>query len=164
MRVNTRVRYGLRAILQIAENYGNGPTSVSVIAESQEISNKYLEQVVGSLRKAGFIESIKGMRGGYNLARDPQDINLWEIITALDSHSTLVECVDDPASCDRNEDCMTRNIWSLLTASLKEFWSGITLTELLKAVNQDQQNRLQELVTGDPVTDKADNKDDENKS
>jgi len=136
MKVNTKVRYGLRAILQIAEGYGADPVPISAIAASQEISGKYLEQVVGTLRKSELITSRKGVRGGYSLARDPQQINLWEIITALDAHTALVDCVDDPDSCDRSDDCLTRTIWSLLSIKMREFWSSFTLADLLIIVKQ----------------------------
>ncbi len=76
------------------------------------------------------------MRGGYSLARDPQQIDLWEIITALDAHTALVDCVDDPDSCDRSDDCLTRTIWSLLSIKMREFWSSFTLADLLVIVKQ----------------------------
>jgi Rrf2 family cysteine metabolism transcriptional repressor len=134
MKVNTKVRYGLRAILQIAQNYGGDPVPISAISQSQEISGKYLEQVVGTLRKAGLINSRKGVRGGYTLARSPDKIDLWEIITALDSQTALVDCVEDPDCCDRVEGCLTRTIWSLLSLKMREFWSSFTLQNLLEIV------------------------------
>jgi Rrf2 family cysteine metabolism transcriptional repressor len=136
MKVNTKVRYGLRAILQIAEGYGADPVPISAIAASQEISSKYLEQVVGTLRKSGLITSRKGVRGGYSLARAPEDIDLWQIITSLDAHTALVDCVDDPASCERADDCLTRTIWSLLSIKMREFWSSFTLADLGAIVKQ----------------------------
>jgi Rrf2 family protein len=149
MKVNTKVRYGLRAILQIADGYGGEPVPISAIAESQEISGKYLEQVVGTLRKAGLIDSRKGVRGGYSLNRSPADINLWEIISALDDHTSLVDCVLEPEVCDRSDDCLTRSIWTLLSARMKEFWSGFTLEDLIKTMEADTQSRLQQLAGPD---------------
>ncbi len=145
MKVNTKVRYGLRAILQIAEAYGGDPVPISVISNTQEISGKYLEQVVGTLRKAELINSRKGVRGGYTLCRDPKDINLWEIITALDSHTTLVDCVLEPSVCDRSDDCLTRSIWTLLSARMKEFWSSFTLDDLLRTMQETGDVGLQQL-------------------
>jgi Rrf2 family protein len=142
MKVNTRVRYGLRAILQIAQGYGGDPVPISAIAESQEISGKYLEQVVGTLRKSGLINSHKGVRGGYTLARDPAEINLWEIITALDAHTALVDCVDDPDACDRADACLTRTIWSLLSVKMREFWSGFTLADLVAVIEKSDADPL----------------------
>lgn len=149
MKVNTKVRYGLRAILQIAENYGGDPVPISVISDTQEISGKYLEQVVGTLRKAGLINSRKGVRGGYTLCRDPKDISLWQIITALDNHTTLVDCVLEPGVCDRSEDCLTRSIWTLLSERMKEFWSSFTLADLLQTMRDTGDIGLQQLGAKD---------------
>jgi len=145
MKVNTKVRYGLRAILQIAEGYGKDPVPISAISESQEISGKYLEQVVGTLRKSGLIISRKGVRGGYHLARSPEEINLWEIITALDSHTTLVDCVNDAGICDRSDDCLTRSIWTLLSLRMQEFWTSFKLSDLLTTMHATGDVSLQEL-------------------
>ncbi|HPF71484.1 MAG TPA: Rrf2 family transcriptional regulator, partial [Candidatus Krumholzibacteria bacterium] len=131
MKVNTKVRYGLRAILQIADAYGGDPVPVSAISNTQEISGKYLEQVIGSLRKADLVVSRKGVRGGYSLSRDPAAISLWEIISALDNQTALVDCVIEPEVCDRADDCLTRSIWTLLSRRMQEFWSSFTLADLL---------------------------------
>lgn len=137
MKVNTRVRYGLRAIIQIAGEYGHEPVPISAIAENQEISGKYLEQVVGALRRANLIVSRKGVRGGYTLGRPPAEITLWDVISALDSHTAPVDCVADPQTCDRAGDCLTRSIWTLLDGRLKEFWTGFTLAELVDAMHDE---------------------------
>ncbi len=146
MKVNTKVRYGLRSILQIAENYGGDPVPISSISASQEISGKYLEQVVGTLRKADLILSRKGVRGGYSLSRSPAEITLWDIITALDSHTTLVDCVLDPVVCDRSDDCLTRSIWTLLSVRMEEFWTSFTLESLLNTMKETGEINLQQLT------------------
>jgi len=149
MKVNTKVRYGLRAILQIAANHGGDPVPISAIAETQEISGKYLEQVVGTLRRADLIRSRKGVKGGYTLTKEPADINLWEIINALDSHTSLVDCVLEPDVCERSDACLTRSIWTLLSARMKEFWSSFTLEDLIRTMNEQGEPNLQELTTKD---------------
>ncbi len=132
MRVTTRVRYGLRAIIQIADAYGQDkPVPISAISNSQEISGKYLEQLVGSLRRKALISSRKGVHGGYTLTRPPAEITLWEIISALDGETELVECVAHPEICDRAPECCTRSIWTLLGKSLHSFWDGFSLQDLL---------------------------------
>lgn len=145
MKVNTKVRYGLRAILQIAGEYGGDPVPISAIAESQEISGKYLEQVVGALRRANLIVSRKGVRGGYTLGRPPADITLWDVINALDAHTAPVDCVPEPQACERAGDCLTRSIWTLLDARLKEFWTGFTLADLVSAMQREGHLPLQQL-------------------
>jgi Rrf2 family cysteine metabolism transcriptional repressor len=136
MKVNTKVRYGLRAMLQIAEGYGGDPVPISAIAQSQEISGKYLEQVVGLLRRHDLIASRKGVKGGYVLTRSPAEVSLWDIISALDTHTALVDCVIDPASCERSNACLTRTIWTLLSDKMREFWSAYTLEDLRNKVHE----------------------------
>ncbi len=117
--------------MRIAEGHGGPPVSIATIAEQQAISAKYLEQVIGPLRRAGLVVSQKGVKGGYRLARDPGDISLWEVIRALDSHPHLVECVEDPATCSRADCCLAHEVWKRLDLKLQEFWRGFTLADLL---------------------------------
>ena len=145
MKINTRVRYGLRAILQIAEQYGQDPVPVSAISQTQEISGKYLEQVVGALRRAGLVESRKGVRGGYSLSRAPEDVTLWDIISALDPHTSLVDCVLEPEVCDRSDSCLTRSIWTLLSRRMQEFWTSYTLSDLITTMRETGDIGLQTL-------------------
>jgi len=146
MKVNTKVRYGLRSILQIADNYGGDPVPISAISLTQEISGKYLEQVIGALRRAELVTSRKGVRGGYSLARDPAEITLWEIISALDNQTVLVDCVLEPEVCDRSDDCLTRSIWTLLSRRMQEFWASFTLADLVLAMHEAGEDRLQQLT------------------
>ncbi len=145
MKVNTKVRYGLRAVLQIADAYGGEPVPVSQISQTQEISGKYLEQVIGALRRSELVVSRKGVRGGYTLARDPAEISLWEIISALDNQTALVDCVIDPEVCDRADDCLTRSIWTLLSRRMEEFWSSFTVADLLVTMRAAGDGQLQQL-------------------
>jgi len=145
MKVNTKVRYGLRAIMQIAQGYGGKPIPVSSISDTQKISIKYLEQIVGYLRRANLVVGHKGKNGGYSLTRPPADITLWDIITALDNHTSLVDCVDSPDSCDRTANCMTRDIWALLSEKMREFWVSFTLDSLLKVLVDSDSNKLNKL-------------------
>jgi Rrf2 family protein len=119
-------------MLQIAGAYGQGkPVPISAIANSQEISGKYLEQLVGSLRRKALISSRKGVHGGYILTKPPAEITVWEVISALDGETELVECVAHPEICDRSSECCTRSIWTLLGKSLHEFWDAFSLQDLL---------------------------------
>jgi len=131
VRITTKVRYGLRALLQIAVTYDGKPVPLSSIAEAQEISRKYLEQLVAALRKAELVGSRKGVHGGYYLTREPKDISLWDVFQTLEGQTPLVECVPNPDSCERSAFCTTRSIWELLDTKLKEFWEGFTLQDLM---------------------------------
>jgi Rrf2 family transcriptional regulator, cysteine metabolism repressor len=132
LRITTKVRYGLRALLQIAVTYEDSPIPLSSIAESQEISRKYLEQLVTTLRKANLIGSRKGVRGGYYLVKDPKDISLWDVFCALEGCTPLVDCIPNPETCNRAANCSTRGIWELLDQKLKEFWQSFTLEDLIQ--------------------------------
>ena len=138
MKVNTRVRYGLRAILQIAEGYGGDPLPLSRISRSQEISAKYLEQIMASLRKDKLVVSRRGARGGYSLTRPPAEVTLWDVMSALDPHSSMVDCVANPETCDRSDECTTRTIWTLLSDRMCSFWSALTLEDLAGMVGKAQ--------------------------
>ncbi len=131
MRVTTRVRYGLRAMMQIAEAYPGGPVSISAISRHQSISGKYLEQLVGCLRRHALIGSRKGVRGGYYLTRPPAEISLWEVISALDGETDLVECVGRPELCERSQNCCTRVVWASLGTRLRDFWGTFSIQDLL---------------------------------
>jgi Rrf2 family protein len=137
MKINTRVRYGLRAILRIADGYGGPPVSISTISQEQGISGKYLEQVISPLRRAGVVVSQKGVKGGYVLAKAPAEVTLWDVIQALDSHPHLVECVDNPAVCCRTESCVAHSVWKLLDSRMQDFWRSFTLADLLAAADSD---------------------------
>jgi Rrf2 family protein len=138
MKINTRVRYGLRAILRIAEGHGGPPVSISTISDEQGISGKYLEQVISPLRRSGLVVSRKGVKGGYSLSREPDQITLWDVIQALDTHPHLVECVDDPRTCNKTDCCVAHAVWKMLDHRLQEFWSSFTLAELMTMVANDQ--------------------------
>ena len=148
MRITTKVRYGLRALLQIAITYEGSPVPLSSIAESQEISRKYLEQLVTTLRKANLIGSRKGVRGGYYLIQEPDQISLWDVFCALEGTSPLVDCIPHPEICDRAPQCTTRGIWALLDQKLKAFWEAYTLQDLMDRLPEIEKEL--ELVSNMP--------------
>ena len=150
MRITTKVRYGLRALLEIAVTSQGQPVPLSAISESQEISRKYLEQLVGALRKAGLVGSRKGVRGGYYLVREPRDITLWDVITSLEGQVPLVDCIPHPELCSRAAFCTTRSIWELLDTRLEEFWRGFTLQDLIDRLPEIEQRLEQDRSASPP--------------
>ena len=110
LRISTRGRYGLRAMLDIAKNSTEKPISILSIAERQEISDKYLEQIFPLLKNAGLIKSVRGPRGGYILGRNPEDITVGQVLRILEGSLSPVECVDDNSQdeCARSYNCPTR--------------------------------------------------------
>ncbi|MCJ7692580.1 MAG: Rrf2 family transcriptional regulator, partial [Sedimentisphaerales bacterium] len=112
MKLSTRARYGIRASLELACNYGKGPLQIKIIAQKQEISIKYLEQLMAILKSAGFVRSIRGAKGGYVLAKPPNQVKLSDIFNALEGPIVTVECLESDEYCARAADCVARELWS----------------------------------------------------
>ncbi|HUT02998.1 MAG TPA: Rrf2 family transcriptional regulator [bacterium] len=129
MKLSTRSRYGLRAMIFIARN-GTQVLSSEVIAENENVSKKYLDRILMRLREANLLRSVKGQGGGYVLARPADEIRTDEIITALEGSLCLVECVDDPSVCDRSTGCPTRGVWSRIAAAVNASLRDISLEDL----------------------------------
>ena len=132
MKLSTRARYGVRLMLALAVNYGNGPVYLKDIARGEEISEKYLSLIIIPLRTAGLVISTRGAYGGYNLAREPSQITLKEVVDVLEGEPCLVDCVRDPSLCPRVSTCVTREIWSLLGGKISEVLESITLHDLVR--------------------------------
>jgi len=131
MKLSTRTRYGIRAILELAEKDGSGPLRVKTIAQSQDISVKYLEQLMSILRSAGFVRSIRGSKGGYMLAKAPNQIKLSDVFDCLEGPVTTVECVEDKDYCARAADCVARQVWAQVQQAIKNVLQSITLQDLV---------------------------------
>ncbi len=131
MKLSTRTRYGLRAIIELAENGGEAPLQTKVIAGSQDISVKYLEQLMTILRSAGFVRSIRGSKGGYMLAKSPNQIKISDVFDCLEGHVTTVECVEDKSFCERAEDCVARQVWEQVQQAIINVLQSITLQDLV---------------------------------
>jgi Rrf2 family cysteine metabolism transcriptional repressor len=131
MKLSTRTRYGLRAIIELAENNGAAPLQTKAIAASQDISVKYLEQLMTILRSAGLVRSIRGSKGGYMLAKSPNQIKLSEVFDCLEGQLTTVECVEDGRFCERAEDCVARQVWAEVQQAIKNVLQSITLQDLV---------------------------------
>ena len=130
MKLSTKVRYGVRAMIDLAQHQSDKPVLVKMISERQEISKKYLESLLASLKAAGLLRSIRGAKGGYLLARDPAEITMEMIVSALDGPPILVECVTHPELCDRSSACSAHGLWEQMTKSLQKTLSNTTLADL----------------------------------
>lgn len=131
MKISTRGRYGTRMMLDLAAHHDQGPTPLREIAKRQDLSVKYLEQLIIPLKAAGYIRSVRGARGGYTLARKPDKINVGQIIKVLEGGLSLVDCVEDPKVCEREKNCPTRDIWLRMSERLMEELSSLTLRDVL---------------------------------
>jgi len=132
MRLSTKSRYGTRAVLDVALHAPGGPVKLGDISERQEISRKYLGQIIGQLMAAGILESIRGPQGGYLLGRSPQEIRLGDIIRTLDGSLAPVRCVDKPGLCNRNEKCVTREVWTKAKETMESLFDEITVADLVE--------------------------------
>ncbi|KPL21034.1 MAG: hypothetical protein AMJ75_10760 [Phycisphaerae bacterium SM1_79] len=131
MKLSTRTRYAVRALIELARNDTKRPLQLRVIARRQDISVKYLEQLIGLLRSAGFVRSIRGAKGGYALARAPAQIKLTDVFHCLEGTVTTTECVDDEDYCERAVDCAARQLWAQVQQAIEDVLQSITLQDLV---------------------------------
>lgn len=118
-------------MLALARNYGQGSIFLKDVAKGEDISEKYLSQIIIPLRGAGLVSSSRGVHGGYALARPPAEITLRQIVEPLEG-DCLVDCVNSPVACGRVLTCASRDVWSLLGGKISETLDGITLEQLLR--------------------------------
>ncbi|QGG46711.1 RrF2 family transcriptional regulator [Heliorestis convoluta] len=132
MKLSTKGQYGVRAMFELALQYGQGPVSLKLVAERQDISEHYLEQIIALLRKAGLVNSIRGAQGGYVLAREPAAISIGDIIRVLEGPVAPVECVNDESSdrCIRAEQCVSKMVWAKVKNSIEQVIDSITLADM----------------------------------
>jgi Rrf2 family protein len=132
MRLSTVGRYALRAMVDLASHADQGPVLCQAIAERQEVSEQYLAQLLGKLRRAGLIDSVRGPGGGYLLAKEPAQISASDVLRAVDEILEPVYCVDDDAesACHRADGCPTHRLWMRLGSAIAEVLGSVTLAEL----------------------------------
>jgi len=130
MKMSTRGRYGLRVMMELALHHGKGPVPVETIANNQEISGKYIHNLMSSLHSAGLARTVRGPKGGYELARPPSEITALDAVEALEGKNVLMECVADASSCRRAGRCAARDIWCEVASSIDGVLRKITLAEL----------------------------------
>ncbi len=132
MRLSTRAHYAVRAILDLALHSTHGPVAIQEIARRQAISSSYLEQLFVKLRRGRLVRSIRGARGGYQLARPADQVHLADIIELVDEPLQPVACLDGEKDCTRSNDCITRGIWRQLGNHIRTFLSSITVDQLVR--------------------------------
>ncbi|MFO7173469.1 MAG: Rrf2 family transcriptional regulator [Bacillota bacterium] len=131
MRLSTKGRYGVKALFELALRYGAGPVSLKEIAENQGLSEHYLEQLAGPLRKAGLIASVRGAHGGYVLARPPEQIRVGDILRALEGP------LEEPGRPGAG-----RDVWCRVTARLVQVLDTLTLGDLVDEVRREQESLM----------------------
>jgi len=138
MKLSTKGRYGVRAMLDLALHYGQGPIALKHVAERQNISEHYLEQLVVILRRAGLVRSMRGAQGGYTLSREPGKITLGDVIRSLEGPISPVDCVseEDPEYCSRAGFCITRGIWEKIRDNIAGILDSTTLEDMCRQAEQ----------------------------
>jgi Rrf2 family cysteine metabolism transcriptional repressor len=135
MKLSTKGRYGVKAMVDLAINYGEEPVSIKSISERQSISEYYLEQLFSTLRRAELIKSIRGAQGGYILNRSPQEITIHEVIEVLEGPIEVSNCLEDEA-CNNIDCCATRLLWKKIKDSIDSVTSSITLKDIVDDYNK----------------------------
>jgi len=132
VRVSTRGEYGVRAMLDLALHYEESATPLRIVAQRQELSESYLEQLIGALRKAGLVTSVRGAQGGYRLARPPGEIRIGEVMRAVEGPIGPSDCVSESgrAGCRQAPHCVTRLLWERLRDSMIAVLDHTTLGDL----------------------------------
>jgi len=131
VKLSTRTRYGVRAILELATGQGRGPLRIKTVAHRQDISVKYLEQLIAILKSAGFVRSVRGSKGGYILAKPANQIKLSDVFNALEGPVTTVECLENENYCARVADCVARQLWAEVQQAIMNVLQSLTLQDLV---------------------------------
>jgi len=140
MKLSTRGRYGVRLMLDLALHYGEGPILLRDIAERQEISEKYLWQLINPLKTTGLVNSLRGAHGGYVLGKPPEAISIKAILQILEGPLCLVDCVDNPALCERSLSCISRDIWGEASKNMQQTLEDTTLAAMVERQKEKLKN------------------------
>ncbi len=132
MKLSTKGRYGLMAMFQLALEYGQGPISLKYIADKQELSENYLEQLFSSLRRDGLLNSVRGSQGGYMLSREPKDITVGQVLRSLEGHLAPADCLLHDNDCSKEEGCPTKLVMMKIKQGIDSVVDSITLEDMVK--------------------------------
>lgn len=138
MKISTKGRYALRLMLDLATYNIGEPISIKDISKRQGISEKYLEQIISTLNKAGYVRSIRGAQGGYFLAKEPKDYTVGMILRLTEGDLAPVSCIstDNSIECDKRENCVTARVWQKINDAVNGVVDNITLEELVRWQNE----------------------------
>jgi len=139
MKLSTRGRYGLRALLDLAVHQGEGMVLLKDIARRQEVSLPYLEHLITPLIAGGLVKSTRGARGGVLLVKPPAEVKLTEVVQLLEGSIAPVDCVNDPRVCSRSASCVTRDVWMQIMDAMIQVLDSTTLQDLVERQRQKEQ-------------------------
>ncbi|MBO5237693.1 MAG: Rrf2 family transcriptional regulator [Lachnospiraceae bacterium] len=132
MKISTKGRYALRLLIDLATNYEGEPIRLKDVAERQDISIKYLEQIISTLNKAGYVKSVRGAQGGYVLVKKPKDYTVGMILRLTEGSLAPVACIEDKEmTCERMQNCVTIKVWEKINDAVNNVVDNITLQDLV---------------------------------
>lgn len=143
MRLTTRGRYAVTAMLDLALHYDRGPVSLAAIAERQGISQSYLEQLFARLRRNGLVDGLRGPGGGYRLGRSGDEISVADVIDAVNETVDATRC-GGQRNCHGEQRCLTHDLWEELSCQIRDFLSNVSLNELVRRKSVQTLHRLQD--------------------
>jgi len=140
MKISTKGRYALRIMLDLAQNHTGDFIPLRDVAERQDITVKYMEQIISVLSKAGYLKSSRGNGGGYRLARSPKNYRIGDILRTMEGNLAVIACLEDsPNECPRSNDCTTLPFWQGLNRVIEEYIDSMTLEDLMQnAIDRNQ--------------------------
>ena len=127
-------------MVELALHYGEGPIELKEIAKKENISLKYLEQVINPLRADGLVKAIRGAKGGYSLAKPPSEICLYDVIEILEGPLNLLECLGDAKACQRISSCVTREVWKEVSDAISKIFYSVTLEDMVNRKREKEKN------------------------
>lgn len=140
MKVSTKGDYGVRALTELAHHYGEGPVQSAEIAARQDIPEPYLDQLLTTLRRAGFIRSVRGPQGGHALIHEPHEVKLSEVMVALEGSLAPLACVDDPDACTKEGGCVQREVWEQVRDATQEILNSVSIADLAEKEREYNRN------------------------
>ena len=152
MKLSTRSRYGTRMILDLAQHYNGAPVNLGDIAKRQNISLKYLEQIIRPLKKSNYIKSFRGSKGGHTLNKPPDTITVGEIVALLEGGAAITQCSESPDACERVDDCVTRYLWMEASKAIFERLSAITFADLMVLEKNECKNKFLDFISSHEET------------
>jgi len=145
MKFNTKTRYGLRTMIELAMNGNDSGVYQKEISERQEISFKYLDQIIASLKASGLIVNSEGRMSGYVLSKNPEKINVYDIYKAFQHELRIIDCLDGEGNCNRKNKCATREFWSDLNKLIVDYLKSTNLKDLAQkqeAINERESESM----------------------
>ncbi|MBW1842497.1 MAG: Rrf2 family transcriptional regulator [Deltaproteobacteria bacterium] len=136
MKLSTKSRYGIRMLVDLARYHERGPISIGEISKRQDISVKYLEQLIRPLQRAKLVKSVRGVKGGHMLAKGPHEITMGEIVRLFEGQVDLVKCISLPGNCHMSKDCRVRLAWQVATQAMFEKLDAITIADLVADISE----------------------------